>query len=132
MRAALLLLAIAGAGAVRTFRGQKAVHGTLGRDASLSLLKRRVPIGEFRCDLFVRQSTTRAVLSACIALRHKSTYCIVQIREESASMYVCRVRREGVHRIAAILSTDGATPLQSLKDAVDWHESVFPNVTLCM
>jgi hypothetical protein len=132
MRRTLLLFALAAASAVKTFRGAAVVHGTVGRDASLSLLTRKVPVGDFRCDLFLRQSTTRAVLCACIALRHRSTYSIIQIREDGASMYVCRVKREGLHRVAAILSTSGATPLQSLKDAVAWHESVFPNVTLCL
>ncbi len=132
MRGALLLLSLAAAAAVKTFHGSTVVHGTVGRDASLSLLKRRVPLGNFRCDLLVRQSTTRVVLSACIALRHRSTYSIIQMRENGASMYVCRVKREGVHRVAAILSTNGETPLQSLKQAVAWHESAFPNVTLCL
>ena len=76
-----------------------------------------MPLGNFRCDLLVPHSTTRAVLSALIALRHNSTYSVLQMREGDASMYVVRVRREGVHRIAAILSTSGATPLQALKDA---------------
>ena len=47
-------------------------------------------------------------------------------------MFVCRVKRDELHRVAAILSTDGATPLQALKDAIGWHKSVFPNVTLCL
>ena len=132
MRSTLLLCAFALAAAVRTFRGAVVVHGTVGRDASLSLLKRKVPLGRLRCDLFVKESNARAVLSACVALRHKSSYSILQIREDGASMYVCKVKRDGVHRVAAILSTNGATPLQSLKQAVAWHESVFDNVTLCL
>lgn len=132
MRGSLLLFGLAAAAAVRTFRGAAVVHGTVGRDASLSLLKRKVPLGRLRCDLFVKESNTRAVLSACVALRHKDSYSILQIREDGASMFVCRVKRDGIHRVAAILSTNGATPLQSLKDAVAWHGSVFANVTLCL
>jgi hypothetical protein len=132
MRRTLLLFALAAAAAVKTFRGAAVVHGTVGRDASLSLLKRKAPLGRLRCDLLVRESNTRAVLSACIALRHRSTYSILQIREDGASMFVCRVKRDDLHRVAAILSTDGATPLQALKDAIDWHKSVFSNVTLCL
>ena len=128
----LLLGALAAAYAIKTSHGAAVVHGTMGRDASLSLLKRRLPVGDIRCDLFVRESTTRAVISACIALRHADSYSIVQLREDGASLYVCRVKHDGVHRVAAILSTSGATPVRALKQAAAWHHSVFPHIKLCM
>jgi len=134
-RAMLLSLALGAIGtahSLKTSRHDAVVHGTVGRDASLSLLRRRAPLGRLRCDLLVPRSTTRAVLRACIALRHGNSYSILQIGDSGASMYVCRVQRDGVHRVAAILSTNGETPLRSLKDAVAWHHSVFPNMTLCL
>ena len=125
MRGTLLLCCLVVATAVKTFRGSAVVHGTVGRDASLSLLKRKASVGDFRCDLLVRQSTTRAVLSACIALRHRSTYSIIQMREEGASMFVCRVKRKGIHRVAAILSTNGETQLKAEDAALRGTRACF-------
>ena len=111
MRRTLLLFALAASAAVRTFRGAAVVHGTIGRDASLSLLKRKAPLGKLRCDLLVRESNTRAVMSACIALRHRSTYSILQIREDGARAVASN------HYTSAQISMSASRPCPSEKIA---------------
>ena len=126
----LLLLALAEGCII----GQQSriVHGTLGRDASLSLLQRKQPLGKFRCDLLARKSSMRAVLAACYALRKKDTYSILQIRKDDVSMFVCRIRDDKAHDIVAVLSTTESTPLLAVEKAVRWHAEQYPNVCIAV
>lgn len=124
----LLLLALVDACIIG--HQSRIVHGTLGRDASLSLLRRKQPLGRLRCDLLARKSSMRAVVSACYALRRNDTYSILQIGKDHASMFVCRIRDEGAHDIVAILSTTESTPLVAVEKAVRWHLRQYPKVAV--
>ena len=113
--------------------GQQSLwHGTLGRDASLFLLKRNQPLGRFRCDLLTRRSSTHAVVAARYALRKKDAYSIIQFRGEYASMFVCRVINETSHDIVSVLSTSESTPLIALQNAMRWHEGAYPEVCIAV
>ena len=129
-----LLLLISSSEAIQVGAVSKTVHGVIGRDATLALLRRRSSLGRFKCNLLTQKSSVKAVVTACLALRKEDTFSILQLRPDGSTMFVCAARRNGeetTHRLVAVLSSTENTPFRAIKDALAWHKETFNDITVC-
>ena len=112
------------------------VHGVVGRDASLGLMKRSSAFGRFRCELMKEKTPMKALLCACYALRKEETFSILQLRKNGSSMYVCAPVNSAsggkAHQLVAILSSTNETPLGAVKEALKWHAATYPEISGCL
>ncbi len=117
-----------------TCRRNPCVHGILSRTEATRLIESRVPRAALRRDVLVRHSSEADVNRACMALRHSSSYCVVQMGSDGIALYVCRAcaRHPHRHQLMAMLSTRREAPLASLRRVVAWYKRRSPNVTLSL
>ena len=129
-----LALLISSSQAIQVGQASKTVHGIIGRDATLSLLRRKSSLGKLRCALLTETSSTKAIVTTCLALRKEDMFSILQLRPDGSTTFVCAARRDGeetTHHLVAILSSTDSTPFRAIKDALVWHKETFNDITMC-